>query len=139
MKPLVAMIFGLLSFAAPVWFLAGLVRAPQFRTGTIEDFRAAIVTGVTLYGGVLVGVLIARRRKKGIGATFAAGVAGAMAAITLGLLISAVSQLASTGRIMPEGQTLALLPVVYIVGGIVSVFIAAGASLISYGLGTPER
>ena len=70
---------------------------------------------------------------------FLAGIAGAMGTITLGLIAWALIQLISTGRIMPQGQSPALLPVFYIVGGILSAFMAAGARLISYGLRSSKR
>jgi hypothetical protein len=35
---------------------------------------------------------------------------------------------------MPKGNSPALLPIFYIVGGLLSAFMAAGAALIGYGL-----
>ena len=60
--------------------------------------------------------------------------AGAMGAITLALAASFLIELITTGRLMPPGQTPALLPMFYVVGGVLSSVIAAGAGLIGYGL-----
>ena len=68
-----------------------------------------------------------------------AGMAGAMGAITLALFAAFLSELVSTGRLMPAGQTPALLPLLYVVGGILSAFMAAGAGLIAYGLGDAAK
>lgn len=68
-----------------------------------------------------------------------ASMAGAMSAITLALFADFLSELVSTGRLMPAGQTPALLPVFYIVGGILSAFMAVGAGLIAYGLGRAAK
>lgn len=137
------LVFGLALLLAPLWTLSGFVTAPEYRTGTITDYRAALVSGLTLYSGVVLGVLISQRFKtRGAPAfrrVFIAGVAGAMAAITLVLITSFVSEPAYTGRMMPAGQTPALLPVLYIVGGILSAVIAAGAALIIYALERPRR
>lgn len=143
MKYYVAAAHGLLLLLAPFWTLSGFVTVPEHRTGTITDYQAALVSGQTLCGGVLVGVLIAERLKTQWGAlpfrrTFLAGIAGAMGAITLVLIASLLVELVSTGRLMPRGQTPALLPVLYIVGGILSAFMAAGAGLIAYGLSRPS-
>jgi uncharacterized membrane protein len=141
MKAYLSIILGLALLLAPLWTLSGFVTVPQYRTGTIADFATALIAGATLYGGVFVGVLVSRwhkSRRNGtvpFRTTFVAGMAGAMGAVTLALFAAALSQLVSTGRIMPAGETPALLPVLYIVGGILSAFIAAGAGLIAYGLG----
>ena len=66
--------------------------------------------------------------------TFIAGMAGAMVAITMALAAGFLKELITTGRLMPEGNSPALLPIFYIVGGLVSAFLAAGAGLIAYSL-----
>lgn len=140
MKAYLAIGVGLALFLAPLWTLSGFVTVPQYRTGTISDYATALVAGAALYGGVLVGVLAGRRyrdqrnRPVRFKAIFLAAMAGAMGAITLGLAVVFLSELASTGRLMPAGQTPALLPVFYIVGGILSALIAIGVGLIAYGL-----
>ena len=139
MKSYLAALLGLVLFLAPLWTLSGFVAVPEYRTGTIADYQGALVSGLTLYGGVLIGVFVSERfvtrgQVPPFRRIFLAGIAGAMGAITLGFVAWALIQLISTGRIMPEGQTPALLPVFYIVGGILSAFMAAGAGLISYGL-----
>ena len=137
MKAFGAMLAGIIAILMPLRFLSGLVVVPQYRTGTIADFMPAIVAGAALYGGVLLGVLFGRRlmaRPDSFRTTVVAGVAGAMAAITVVIVGSALSDLVTTGRIMPPGHTPALLPILYIVGGVVSAFIAAGAALIGYAL-----
>lgn len=137
MKAFGAMLAGIIAILMPLRFLSGLVVVPQYRTGTIADFMPAIVAGATLYGGVLLGVLIGRRwmaRPESFRTTVVAGVAGAMAAITVVIVGSALGDLVTMGRIMPPGHTPALLPIVYIVGGLVSAIIAAGAALIGYAL-----
>lgn len=145
MKAYLAIIVGLVSLVAPLWSLSGFVTVPQYRTGTIADFAIALIAGATLYGGVFAGVLVGQRyrsRRDGpvpFRAIFVPGMVGAMAAITLALIASALSQWISTGRIIPAGQTPALLPVLYITGGILSVFIAAGIGLIARGLRAPKR
>lgn len=150
MKAYLAIVLGVALLLAPLWTLSGFVIVPEYRTGTIADFGTALISGATLYGGVLVGMLVGRRYKSrrngsvSFKATFGAGMAGAMVAITLGLAAAFLSELVSTGRLMPAGQSPALLPVFYVVGGILSAFMAAGAALIAYGLGgeakrkTPE-
>ena len=140
MKAYLAIVSGLALLLAPLWSLSGFVTAPQYRTGTIADYDNAIIAAATLYGGVLAGVLIGRRyqsKQNGPGLfrpTFKAGMVGAMGAITIALLISFVGDLVSTGRLLPPGQTPALLPMFYVVGGVLSAFMAAGAGLIAYGL-----
>lgn len=141
MKAYLAIILGIALLLAPLWTLSGFVTAPEYRTGTIADYDNALISGATLYGGVLLGVLVSRRRKpRGNGPVpfktiFVAGIAGAMGAVTLGLLAGFLIELVSTGRLMPAGNSPALLPIFYIVGGILSAFMAAGAGLIAYGLG----
>ena len=143
MKSYMAVLLGIGLFLAPLWTLSGFVTVPEYRTGTIADYQGALVSGLTLYGGVLIGVFserfVTRVDVPTFRKVFLAGIAGAMGAITLGLVAWALIQLISTGRIMPEGQTPALLPVFYIVGGILSAFMAAGAGLISYGLRASKR
>ena len=139
MKTYLAAAVGIVLLLAPLWTLSGFVTVPEYRTGSIRDYQAALVSGLTLYGGVLVGVLLSERFKGRWNVPvfrriFLAGIAGAMGAITLALVASFLSELASTGKLMPAGQTPALLPILYIVGGILSAFIAAGAALIAYGL-----
>lgn len=135
-----AIILGLAMLLAPLWTLSGFVTVPEYRTGTISDYDNALISGATLYGGVLVGVLVGRRfkfpqRSSGvIRKTFVAGMAGAMGAITLALGVAFLMELILTGRLMPEGNSPALLPIFYIVGGFLSAFMAAGAALIAYGL-----
>jgi len=138
MKFYLAIILGLALLLAPLWTLSGFVAVPEYRTGTIDDFAPAIIAGATLYGGVIAGVLIghrirSRRQRHGsIRTTFIAGMAGAMGAITLALLIAFSMELVTTGRLMPVGQTPALLPVFYVVGGLLGAFIAAGVALMAY-------
>lgn len=145
MKAYLAIVLGIALLLAPLWTLSGFVRVPEYRTGTIADFATALIAGVALYGGVLVGVLVIRRRKSPrhrsvpFKATFVAGIGGAMGAITLSLLGAFLFELVSTGRLMPAGNSPALLPVFYIVGGILSAFMAAGAGLIAYGLGDAAK
>lgn len=140
MKGYLAIVLGLALLLAPLWSLSGFVTAPEYRTGTIADFDNALIAAATLYGGVLVGVLIGRRyqSKQNSSAlfrtTFKAGMVGAMGAITMALLVGFLSDLVSTGRLMPPGHTPALLPIFYVVGGILSAFMAAGAGLIAYGV-----
>ena len=138
MKSYLAMALGLVLLLLPLWTLSGFVVVPQYRTGSIADYQAALISGLTLYGGVSAGVLVSecfrtRRAVPAFRRIFVAGVAGAMGAITLALLAWAAGQLVFTGRIMPAG-----LPMVYVVGGILSAFMAAGAGLIGYGLGAPR-
>lgn len=140
MKAYLAIALGLAMLLAPLWTLSGFVTVPEYRTGTIADYSNALISGATLYGGVLVGVLVGRRynsRRQGavpFRTTFIAGMAGAMGAITLALIVDFLMELVSTGRLMPEGNSPALLPIFYIVGGLLSAFIAAGAGLVAYGL-----
>jgi hypothetical protein len=141
MKAYLAIVLGLALLLAPLWSLSGFVTAPEFRSGTLADYSFALTVGFTLYGGVFMGVLLGRRYKfpgnfpVPFRRTFIAGVAGAMSAITLALAAGLLSELAATGRLIPDGQTPALLPVFYVVGGILCAFIAAGVGFISYGLG----
>jgi len=138
MKAYIAIVLGLTLLIAPLWTISGFVTVPEYRTGTIADYSSALIMGATLYGGVLAGVLVSRRFKSrpvSFWATFVAGMAGAMGAITLALLAAFLDELISTGRLMQPGQSPALLPIFYIVGGILSAFMAAGAGLIAYGLG----
>jgi hypothetical protein len=140
MKAYLAIGLGLALMLAPLWTLSGFVVVPEYRTGTISDYSSALTAGATLYGGVLVGIFVGRRYKfrlRGAGpfkTMFAAGVAGAMGAITLALIVYFLIELISTGRLMPEGNSPALLPLFYVVGGFLSAFMAAGAGLVAYGL-----
>ena len=144
MKSYLAMALGLLLLIAPLWTLSGFVTVPEYSTGTFADYQMAVLSALALYGGVFVGVLIGERVKPrrlmpAFRRIFVAGIVGALGAITLALIVSFGVELVSTGRLMPPGQTPALLPIFYIVGGILSAFMAAGAGLIAYGLGRPAR
>lgn len=145
MKSFFAIILGIALLLAPLWTLSGFVTVPEYRTGTIADYSSALIAGATLYGGVLVGVVASRRYKSKrnnpvpFRTTFVAGIYGAMGAITLGLIAALLIELISTGRFMPKGNTPALLPIFYIVGGILSAFMAAGAGLIAYGLSAASK
>jgi len=144
MKTYLAVALGIVLLVAPLWTLSGFVTVPEYRTGGIGDYQAALVSGLTLYGGVLFGVLLCERFKErwnvpSFRRVFVGGIAGGMGAITLALIASFLGDLASTGRLMPPGQTPALLPVLYIVGGVLSAFLAAGVGLIAYGIGQPTR
>ena len=145
MKAYLVIALGLAMVLAPLWTLSGFVTVPEYRTGTIADFSMALISGATLYGGVFAGVLVSRRFKlqlhgaAPVRTTFIAGMAGAMGAITLALIIAFLMELVTTGRLMPEGQSPALLPIFYIVGGLLSAFIAAGAGLIAYGLSSEAK
>ena len=137
MKAYSEIALGFLALLAPLWTLSGFVAVPEYRTGTIADFAMALIAGVMLYGGVFVDVLVGRSRLNGpvsFKATFVAGMAGVMGAITLALVASFLIELITTGRLMPAGQTPALLPMFYVVGGVLSSVIAAGAGLIAHGL-----
>lgn len=140
MKAYLAIIVGLALLLAPLWTLSGYVTLPEYRTGTIADYSQALISGATLYGGVLVGVLFGRRHipprpgRSPFRRTFIAGMAGAMVAITLALGIAFLMELITTGRLMPKGNSPALLPIFYVVGGFLSAFMAAGFGLIAYGL-----
>lgn len=140
MKPLLAMLTGIASLVAPFWFFAGMVPVPEYRTGTISDLTPALVAGTTLYGGVLAGLFLsghlAGRRNKAasLRSDFVAGIAGAMVAITVAIVVYYLIELVTTGRLMPRGQTPALLPIFYIVGGLVSAVIAIGAALVTHAL-----
>ena len=140
MKAYLAIVLGLALLLAPLWSLSGFVTVPEYRTGTIAEYSSALIAGATLYGGVLAGILVSQRYKSRrhtsgpFRTIFIAGMAGAMGAITLALFAAFLSELISTGRLMPAGQTPALLPLFYVVGGILSAFMAAGAGLIAYGL-----
>lgn len=140
MKSFLAIILGIALLLAPLWTLSGFVTVPEYRTGTIADYSSALIAGATLYGGVLVGVIVSRRYRSQRNSpapfrtTFVAGIYGAMGAITLGLIAAFLIELFSTGRLMPEGNTPALLPIFYIVGGILSASMAAGVGLIVHGL-----
>ena len=145
MKAYLAIALGLAMLLAPLWTLSGFVIVPEYRTGTISDYSMALISGATLYGGVLVGVLFGRRyisKRQGASpfrTTFIAGMAGAMGAITMALVIAFLMELITTGRMMPEGNSPALLPIFYIVGGLLSAFIAGGAGLIAYGLSSEAK
>ena len=144
MKTYLAVALGILLLLAPLWTLSGFVTVPEYRTGGIRDYQTALVSGFTLYGGVLVGVLLGESFKDrwnvpAFGRIFLAGIGGAMGAITLALIASFLIELVTTGRMMPPGQTPALLPIFYIVGGFLSAFMAAGVALIAYGLGRPTH
>jgi len=140
MKQLFAMLVGIAALVAPLWFFAGMVPVPEYRTGTVSDLTAALVAGATLYGGVLAGVFLsghlAERQGKptSLRSTFVAGVGGAMVAITVVIIAYYLKELVTTGRLMSPGHTPALLPIVFIVGGLVSTLIAGGVALVSYAL-----
>lgn len=141
MKFYLAAALGLVLLVAPLWTLTGFVAVPEYRSGGIGDYQAALISGLTLYGGVFVGLLLGERFKTRwtvprFRRMFVAGMAGAMGAITVALAAYFVGQIVSTGRLMPAGQTPALLPIFYIVGAMLSAFIAAGAGLIAYCLGS---
>lgn len=137
MKSFFAMTIGVLLLLTPLWFLAGLLPVPDYRKGTISDFVPAIVAGVTVYMGVFVGALIGKRllgqdKVAPFRTLFISGMGGAMVAITSSLAGWAIIQWATTGRILQPGHSLALLPILYILGGVVSAFIAASICLLAY-------
>lgn len=137
MKTYLAMALGILLLLGPLWFLAGLVPVPAYRTGTLSDLAPAIIAGITLYTGAFAGMLIGNRllgrdRLASFRALFISGMAGVMVAITLAVTAWAVIQWATTGRMLQPGQTLALLPILYIVGGVVSAFIVGSICLFAY-------
>ncbi len=138
-----ATIIGALLFIAPLKGLAGLTPVAAYRTGTFVDVAFALSAGVTLYGGVLAGVAICWRLDanrgaltKGLAVLFS-GWVGSMAAIGLALGIWALHERLTTGHVMHPGQSMALLPIFPIIGGIISLFIASGASLVVVGLRRP--
>jgi hypothetical protein len=141
---LVALIVGVLLLVAPLRWLYGLTPVPAYRTGTFQDVSFALMAGVTLYGGVLAGVFVpwrlgARRGASPGGlAVFFAGWVGAMVAIGLALAIWALHQWLSLGRILPKGQSAALLPIFPIIGGLLGLVIAGGAGLVASGLRRPR-
>lgn len=144
MKSYLALAAGLLLLLAPLWTLSGFVVVPEHRTGTFADYQTAVLSALTLYGGVFLGVLINERSKLRRSVPIfrrivVAGVVGAMVAITLALILAFGIELVSTGRLMSPGQTPALLPIFYVVGGILSAVMAAGAGLIAYGLTRPAH
>jgi hypothetical protein len=55
MKSYLAMPLGLLLLLAPLWTLSGFVTVPEYRTDTFADYQMAVLSALTLYGGVLVG------------------------------------------------------------------------------------
>lgn len=144
MKGYLIIALGVALLLVPLWILSGFVTAPDYRTGTISDYSSALSAIFTLYGGVLVGVLVSRwcdsqqSSRAPFKSIFVAGIFGAMGAISSYLVGTFLIELASTGRLMPKGNTPALLPVFYIVGGVLSAFIAAGAGLIAHGLGAAK-
>ncbi|HEY0437548.1 MAG TPA: hypothetical protein VGC92_12980, partial [Phenylobacterium sp.] len=119
--------------------------AARYRTATLEDLQFPIAVGATLYGGVLAGVCILWRLETGREAAlkgravFFAGWLGALAAIGLALAIWALHERLSTGRVLQPGQSLALLPIFPIIGGLLGLFIAGGAGLVVSGLRRPTR
>ena len=144
MKSYLALTLGLFLLLSPLWTLSGFVTVPEYRTGSIGDFQTALISGATLYGGVLVGVLLSesfkdRWKVPTFRRIFVAGIAGAMGAITIALIAYFLAELVSTGRLMPPSQSAALLPIFYIVGGFLSAFMAAGAALIAHGLRRSPR
>jgi hypothetical protein len=137
------MIVGVLLFVAPLRWLYGLTPVAAYRTGTFQDLAFAVSAGATLYGGVLAGVLVVWRLEarqgaamKGL-AVFFAGWVGAMAAIGLALGIWALHQWLTTGTVLPQGQSPALLPIFPIIGGFLGLLIAGGAGLFASGLRRP--
>lgn len=147
MMRLVVMIVGILLLVAPLTWLSGLTPVAAYRTGTFDDLVFPLSAGAALYGGVLAGVFILWRLKVSRGASmkgpavFFAGWIGAMAAIGLALGTWAFHQWLATGRVMAPGQSLALLPIFPIIGGLLGLSIAGGAGLVASGLragGTEE-
>lgn len=104
MKPFLFATVGLLLLLAPLWTLFGFVTVPEYRTGGIADYRAALISGVTLYGGVFAGALIGEHFKTRLSApvfrrVFVAGLVGAMCAITLAVIGSFLIEFVATRRI----------------------------------------
>ena len=144
MKRVLAIIVGVLLFLAPLWSLWGMmVPVPEYRTGTFADLVPLLRAVAILYGGVAAGIFALSRLEPKLRtgmtgrAIFMAGIAGAMLAILLALAGWAIVQWLTTGRVLKPGQTLALMPLVPILGGLFGAFIAGGAALIANALRRP--
>ena len=143
MKQLTALIVGTLLILAPLWSLWGMtVPVPQYRTGTFADLVPLLTAVATLYGGVAAGIFALSRLKPRTGMTgkaiLVAGIGGALAAILVALAGWAVVQWLTTGRVMKPGQTLALMPLFPILGGLLAAPIAGGAALVAYAMRSPK-
>ena len=145
MKRSLCMLAGVLLFLAPLKFLWGFRPVPEYRTGTFADIASAVAIGATLYGGMLAGIfavwLLEPKLRTGMTgrAVFVSGLVGAMLAIVFAMGVWAIHQWLSTGRVFEQGSSLALLPVIPILGGALSVLMAGGAGLVAYALRPPTR
>lgn len=112
------------------------VPVPEFRTGTVADYDAFLVTCLILYGGAAAGVLVQWRLRARNGqaltgeSVFWGGLTGAFVAVVGALAIASVRE--GLGN---------LWGLVVLFGGVLSAVVGAGAGLLGHALraGRPQR
>lgn len=131
-------VFGLvgtaLSLVPALFFFTVLVPVSEYRTGTYADVAGAVVSGVTLYGGEAIGILVLWWRGTPTRFTgrdvFHAGAWGGVIAISAAITGHGVYRW-FTGDSVGVGN---LWGLVVIFGTLFSVMVAAGAGITWHGL-----
>jgi Kef-type K+ transport system membrane component KefB len=131
MRRLLAGAAGVLLVVIPPLMLYGItVPVPQYRTGTFADYEAFVVSCLTVYGGVALGITVRwlrDRRKEPIisgRSVFRAGFTGALVVIGIALVLAS----------MRSGSLGNLWGLVVIFGGVFAATVSAGARLVWYAI-----
>ena len=121
---------GVLLVATPPFMVYGMtVPVPQYRTGTLADYHAFLVSCLTVYGGVVLGIVVRIWREPGRASIihgrsiFRAGMTGGLVAVGVAL---ALAFLESGG-----GN---LWGLVVIFGAVFTAIVSAGAGLVWYAI-----
>ena len=129
MRRLLAGAAGVLLVVAPPVMLYGMtVPVPQYRTGTFADYQAFVVSCLTVYGGVVLGIAVKWWRSEhgpaiSTRSVFRAGFTGGLVAV--GVALALASLRSGLGN---------LWGLVVIFGGIFAATVSAGAGLLWYAI-----
>jgi hypothetical protein len=130
MQRLLGGVTGVLLVVIPPVMLYGMtVPVPQYRTGTFADYEAFVVSCLTVYGGVVLGIAVRWWRRQRSESTsggrdiFRAGLIGGLVAV--GLALALTSMRSGLGN---------LWGLVIIFGGVFAAIVSAGAGLVWYAI-----
>jgi len=126
MRRLLAGAAGVFLVVTPPVMLYGMtVPVPQYRTGTFTDYQAFVVSCLTVYGGVVLGIAVRWWLQRGEEPTstswsvFRSGVVGGLVAIGVALVLASLRS--GLGN---------LWGLVIIFGGVFAASVSAGAALV---------
>jgi hypothetical protein len=140
MRPAAAIAGAFLVCLPAWWFFSNMVTLPRFQTGRfLEDYGTAISSFLTIYGGAAVGVVALRlraaRHTQPISGrrAFQASFGGSLAGVAVGWVGWVLFRWAETGRLTDPRASYGIVPVIFIVAGVFSAVLAAGAGLLWHG------